>query len=63
MQYIQCGDNSIHSNFQRFTLWANHYLQKKGLAIKELSDFSDGVLLLNLLEAVSGKNVPRYPEN
>lgn len=31
------------------------------MAIKDLADFSDGVLLLNLLEVVSGKSVPRYP--
>eukprot|EP00026_Physarum_polycephalum_P000728 Phypoly_transcript_00729.p1 GENE.Phypoly_transcript_00729~~Phypoly_transcript_00729.p1 ORF type:complete len:1185 (+),score=285.31 Phypoly_transcript_00729:47-3601(+) len=62
---VSLGHVSKWDNIQsdRFTLWANHYLQKKGLAVKDLSDFSDGVLLLNLLEAVSGKNVPRFIKN
>ncbi|GAM24874.1 hypothetical protein SAMD00019534_080490 [Acytostelium subglobosum LB1] len=44
-----------------FTGWINSHLQERSLAVHNLStDFSDGVLLINLLEIISGKKVVRY---
>ena len=41
----------------------NLYLGKRGLEVKDLQyDFSDGVLLCNLMEVISGKKLPsKYP--
>eukprot|EP00007_Cunea_sp_BSH-02190019_P000655 CAMPEP_0174243510 /NCGR_PEP_ID=MMETSP0417-20130205/31933_1 /TAXON_ID=242541 /ORGANISM="Mayorella sp, Strain BSH-02190019" /LENGTH=1204 /DNA_ID=CAMNT_0015323043 /DNA_START=60 /DNA_END=3670 /DNA_ORIENTATION=- len=45
----------------RFLTWINHLLAPRGLVAHQFeTDFSDGLLLINLLEVLAGKNVPRY---
>eukprot|EP01132_Coremiostelium_polycephalum_P007890 gene7890-9709_t len=44
-----------------FTGWANNYLKERILKIGDLgSDLEDGVLLINLLEIISSKKLPKY---
>ena len=44
--------------------WCNHHLEKRGLHVTDISkDFSDGVMLINLVEIVSGASVGRYVQN
>ncbi|KAM9963498.1 hypothetical protein ACTFIW_006729 [Dictyostelium discoideum] len=58
--------SSSHANWENiqidsFTSWINQHLSERGLSVKDLSvDFQDGVLLLNLLEILSGKKIARY---
>ncbi|EGC36722.1 hypothetical protein DICPUDRAFT_46997 [Dictyostelium purpureum] len=58
--------SSSHANWENiqidsFTSWINQHLSERGLSVKDLSvDFQDGVLLINLLEILSGKKIPRY---
>lgn len=54
------SEERIRNDKRRFLLWANHHLQKRSLQVKELGDFADGVLLLNLLEEAFGRKIPRY---
>eukprot|EP01133_Synstelium_polycarpum_P011983 gene11983-13990_t len=55
-----------HANWENiqvdsFTGWINQQLYDRNLVIKDLvSDFCDGVMLINLIEVLSGKKVPRY---
>jgi len=43
-----------------FTGWCNEFLKDRGMHINDLSkDLKDGVLLINLLEIISGKSVPQ----
>ncbi|KAF2076978.1 hypothetical protein CYY_001687 [Polysphondylium violaceum] len=54
------NDNNIQTK-KAFTGWINQHLQERQLVVKDLAtDFSDGVILLNLLEILSGKKIPRY---
>lgn len=63
------GLNSEKKDWQEvqassFTRWANSYLSQRGLMIRDLSkDFTDGTLLINLLEILSDKKLPRYNKN
>lgn len=52
----------INYIMQVFTNWVNLYLGKRDLQVKDLkTDLSDGVLLCNLMEIISGKKLPtRY---
>jgi filamin len=44
-----------------FTRWFNVHLAKRGLKVENLSsDLSDGIMLINLLEEISGKKIPKY---
>jgi len=44
-----------------FTRWLNDYLKVRGMTITDLKkDFKDGVLLVNLMEIISGKSLGRY---
>lgn len=44
-----------------FARWCNEHLKDRGLHMNDLGkDFSDGILLINLLEIISGKSVGRY---
>ena len=44
-----------------FTNWVNSHLVKRGKKIDDLlTDFSDGVMLLNLLESISGDSVGKF---
>jgi len=44
-----------------FTEWTNYQLRGRGLHVKELStDLKDGLVLINLLEILSGKSLGRY---
>jgi filamin len=44
-----------------FTRWCNEHLKARGYFIKDLkTDLSDGLLLVNLLEIISGKSLGRY---
>ncbi|KAK5582495.1 hypothetical protein RB653_004080 [Dictyostelium firmibasis] len=58
--------SSSHANWENiqidsFTSWINQHLSERGLSVKDLSvDFQDGVLLINLLEILSGKKITRY---
>ncbi|EFA77564.1 pleckstrin domain-containing protein [Heterostelium album PN500] len=58
-----------HANWENiqldsFTGWINQHLQERSLVVKDLAtDFSDGVMLINLLEVISGKKVSRYVRN
>eukprot|EP01088_Endostelium_zonatum_P011654 TRINITY_DN25809_c0_g1_i1.p1 TRINITY_DN25809_c0_g1~~TRINITY_DN25809_c0_g1_i1.p1 ORF type:complete len:439 (-),score=105.21 TRINITY_DN25809_c0_g1_i1:59-1375(-) len=47
-----------------FTQWCNHHLKDRGMHINDLkTDLRDGVLLVNLLEIISGKSLGRYNRN
>ncbi|KAL6060975.1 actin binding [Balamuthia mandrillaris] len=47
-----------------FTAWVNWVLSKRNLSIEDLStDLSDGVILINLLELLSGQVLGKYREN
>jgi hypothetical protein len=44
-----------------FTRWSNSYLKSRSLLIEDLSvDLADGVVLINLLEILTGNNLPRF---
>eukprot|EP00026_Physarum_polycephalum_P006104 Phypoly_transcript_06145.p1 GENE.Phypoly_transcript_06145~~Phypoly_transcript_06145.p1 ORF type:complete len:556 (-),score=104.69 Phypoly_transcript_06145:172-1758(-) len=44
-----------------FTRWMNVHLAKRGLKVENLSsDLQDGVLLINVLEEISGQKIPKY---
>jgi len=44
-----------------FTRWMNVHLSKRGLKVENLSnDLQDGVLLINVLEEISGQKIPKY---
>jgi filamin len=44
-----------------FTRWCNDYLGDRGMKINDLkTDLKDGIFLINLLEAISGKSLGRY---
>lgn len=47
-------------NFQIYTDWANHYLERgrSGRRVRQLAECGDGRLLRDLLEAVTGQRVP-----
>lgn len=46
-----------------FTRWANTFLSERFLKIEDLySDLEDGVLLLTLLELISGKELGKWPK-
>lgn len=50
----------ISSSLQTFTAWCNSHLRKVGGQIVELEeDLKDGVLLLHLLECLSGEKLPK----
>jgi len=47
-----------------FTRWCNEYLKERGMSITDLFvDLKDGLLLINLLEVISGKSLGRYNRN
>lgn len=47
-----------------FTAWCNEYLKDRGMHVTDLQkDLKDGVLLINLLEILSGKSLGRYNKN
>lgn len=44
-----------------FTRWANDEVKQRGMHINELkTDMADGIILVNLLEVLSGKSLGRY---
>jgi len=52
-----------YANFflQTFTGWANNYLKERILRIKDIEhDLADGIMLINLLEIISHKKLPKY---
>jgi filamin len=52
---------SLSLSLQTFTRWANTYLKERMMKVNDLqSDFSDGVLLINLLEVISSKEIRGY---
>lgn len=53
--------NWIDIQQNTFTRWCNEHLKARGYFIKDLkTDLSDGLLLINLLEIISGKSLGRY---
>mmetsp|Transcript_27912 Transcript_27912/g.69999 ORF Transcript_27912/g.69999 Transcript_27912/m.69999 type:complete len:441 (+) Transcript_27912:99-1421(+) len=47
-----------------FTRWVNEHLKDRGMQCTDLfKDLRDGVLLINLLEIISGKALPRHNKN
>jgi len=47
-----------------FTAWCNDYLKDRGMHVTDLQkDLRDGVLLINLLEIISGKSLGKYNKN
>lgn len=60
------GDPDIDAQWKKiqektFTRWVNEQLKVQKVAVKSLStDFSDGVLLIVLLEVLSQKSIGRY---
>ncbi|KYQ90529.1 pleckstrin (PH) domain-containing protein [Tieghemostelium lacteum] len=62
-EYVSTGN---HANWEAiqidsFTVWINQHLQERNIVIKDLTqEFSDGVILLNLLEVLSKQKIPRY---
>jgi len=49
--------NAVHE--RAFLTWANTFLAKRRLTAKSTFDFENGLMLLNLLELVSGKAITR----
>jgi hypothetical protein len=46
---------------QAFKNWANYYLKERNLHIENLDkDLTDGVLLINLVEVLTGRSVGKY---
>jgi hypothetical protein len=46
---------------QAFKNWANYYLKERRLQIDSLDkDLADGVLLINLVEVLTGRAVGKY---
>merc|ERR1712100_901486 len=45
-----------------FTRWCNVHLAQRGIQLKELTrgELSDGLVLINLLEVISDKKLPRH---
>jgi hypothetical protein len=44
-----------------FTRWANTFLLQRGLRIDDVEkDLNDGLMMINLLELISGKKIPKY---
>lgn len=49
---------------QAFTRWANSVLSKRGLKLESLfTSLSDGILLIQLLEILSGESLGKYDRN
>lgn len=49
---------------QAYKNWANFYLRERGLQIVDLDqDLRDGILLIHLVELLTGKSVGRYTRN
>jgi filamin len=47
-----------------FTGWANNFLKERIMKINDIGkDLENGVLLINLLEIISGKTFPKYTKN
>jgi len=47
-----------------FTAWCNEFLKDRGMHINDLAkDLRDGILLINLLEIISGKSLGKYNKN
>lgn len=47
-----------------FTGWANNFLKERILKINDIGkDLENGVLLINLMEIISGKTFPKYTKN
>jgi hypothetical protein len=57
MSTLQWQESQIRS----FTRWINGYISKRGLKVEHLEeDMKDGVILINLLEVLTGKTIERY---
>eukprot|EP01121_Diplochlamys_sp_Union-15-3_P010441 TRINITY_DN2930_c0_g1_i1.p1 TRINITY_DN2930_c0_g1~~TRINITY_DN2930_c0_g1_i1.p1 ORF type:complete len:224 (-),score=36.15 TRINITY_DN2930_c0_g1_i1:25-696(-) len=51
----------IKDQLKAFTNWCNHYLSERMLKIEDLTtDLSNGIILINLLEILSDKNISGY---
>eukprot|EP01088_Endostelium_zonatum_P022112 TRINITY_DN920_c0_g1_i1.p1 TRINITY_DN920_c0_g1~~TRINITY_DN920_c0_g1_i1.p1 ORF type:complete len:746 (-),score=228.81 TRINITY_DN920_c0_g1_i1:85-2271(-) len=51
----------IHTQKKAFRNWANFYLRQRGLEIQNIdNDLKDGILLINLVEILLGKNLGPY---
>jgi len=60
-QKDKMSGNWIDIQQNAFTRWCNEHLKDRGFHIKDLQkDLADGILLINLLEIISGKSVGRY---
>jgi len=46
-----------------FFNWCNTHLSKREMKITNIQDFSNGVLLINLLELITGKSLGTYNKN
>jgi len=54
----------VETQKKAFKNWANFYLRERGLEIKDLeNDLKDGILLINLVELLTGRPVGRYNKN
>lgn len=55
------NEDWIRVQVKTFTRWANRYLSERMLKINDLrTDFGDGILLINLMEIISGKDLGKY---
>lgn len=55
---------ALFLTIKHFVEWTNQYLKRTGDQITNLvTDFQDGVKLIRLVEALTGKKVARYNRN
>eukprot|EP01097_Dermamoeba_algensis_P011703 TRINITY_DN9187_c0_g1_i1.p1 TRINITY_DN9187_c0_g1~~TRINITY_DN9187_c0_g1_i1.p1 ORF type:complete len:497 (+),score=115.12 TRINITY_DN9187_c0_g1_i1:135-1625(+) len=55
------ASNWVDIQKNTFTRWCNEHLKDRGLQINDLQkDFNNGLVLINLLEIISGKSLGRY---
>jgi len=55
------NEDWIRVQVKTFTRWANRYLSERMMKINDLrTDFADGIMLINLMEIISGKSLGKY---
>ncbi|KAL6061886.1 alpha-actinin [Balamuthia mandrillaris] len=70
MSFMKSPENAdklnkwVGTQKKAFKNWANYYLKERNLQIQNLEeDLKDGILLINLVEILTGKSVGRYNRN
>jgi len=58
MMVLGCCEPVVDCKLQSFTRWINGFIAKRGLRVENLeTDLNDGVILINLLEILTGKTI------